>query len=492
MNRKNRSKYELKRDSFSDRICDDLCEVLLKNLSFEDKICFECVSKQFQRCVFVKQNILEISNKKDNNNKLNKLLLKSENTSNERQIDLTAFESVLKKCKYINKIMISFDLKLSADKVLQLIAQNCENLKSIDFNFINISQNTLIEFADKCGQKLECIQFLQRDFNKSYKTLLNSCTNLLSLTAVKLSEFVIEDKKIFKRLTKISLICLISETQLLDNFFSQYKNTVKRFGIISGLNNTLDENTINALIKQISRFEKLEELYLEFNFMKGFNLSFAQNMKTIANQCKKIKRLSIHSIINNSLFGSEIFRSINNFESLKDLNLNIYHTLCNCGTEGISVQYIKDCKLLTHLVLNYPKLNDNFFTDIELYLPKLKFLCIYANIITDKTLHSLSKLKNLCLIQVNSLRPNQSFSSVTDIGVCHLINNCPTIKSIRFNRRPNITLETIEALIGLALEKPRIYFSHFFGSFKEENNEEFEEKFQNLIKSLPKNIEIKF
>jgi hypothetical protein len=278
----------------------------------------------------------------------------------------------------------------------------------------------------------------------------------------------------------------------LDNFFSQYKNTVKRFGIISGLNNTLDENTINALIKQISRFEKLEELYLEFNFMKGFNLSFAQNMKTIANQCKKIKRLSIHSIINNSLFGSEIFRSINNFESLKYLNLNIYHTLCNCGTEGISVQYIKDCKLLTHLVLNYPKLNDNFFTDIELYLPKLKFLCIYANIITDKTLHSLSKLKNLCLIQVNSLRPNQSFSSVTDIGVCHLINNCPTIKSIRFNRRPNITLETIEALIGLALEKPRIYFSHFFGSFKEENNEEFEEKFQNLIKSLPKNIEIKF
>jgi hypothetical protein len=350
----------------------------------------------------------------------------------------------------------------------------------------------LIEFADKCGQKLECIQFLQRDFNKSYKTLLNSCTNLLSLTAVKLSEFVIEDKKIFKRLTKISLICLISETQLLDNFFSQYKNTVKRFGIISGLNNTLDENTINALIKQISRFEKLEELYLEFNFMKGFNLSFAQNMKTIANQCKKIKRLSIHSIINNSLFGSEIFRSINNFESLKYLNLNIYHTLCNCGTEGISVQYIKDCKLLTHLVLNYPKLNDNFFTDIELYLPKLKFLCIYANNITDKTLHSLSKLKNLCLIQVNSLRPNQSFSSVTDIGVCHLINNCPTIKSIRFNRRPNITLETIEALIGLALEKPRIYFSHFFGSFKEENNEEFEEKFQNLIKSLPKNIEIKF
>ena len=44
------------RKIFSDRICDDLCEVLLSYLSFEDKIRFECVSQQFKRTVYQKQH----------------------------------------------------------------------------------------------------------------------------------------------------------------------------------------------------------------------------------------------------------------------------------------------------------------------------------------------------------------------------------------------------------------------------------------------------
>jgi hypothetical protein len=50
----NNNKIDLKRDSFSGRICDDLCEVLLSYLSFEDKIRFECISKQFQNWPNVK------------------------------------------------------------------------------------------------------------------------------------------------------------------------------------------------------------------------------------------------------------------------------------------------------------------------------------------------------------------------------------------------------------------------------------------------------
>jgi hypothetical protein len=52
----NNNNYEnsLKRDSFSDRICDDLCQVLLSYLSFEHKIRFECISKQFQNWPNVK------------------------------------------------------------------------------------------------------------------------------------------------------------------------------------------------------------------------------------------------------------------------------------------------------------------------------------------------------------------------------------------------------------------------------------------------------
>ena len=41
-----------RRDSFSDRVCDDLCEDIFQYLSLEDKLRLQCVSKQFQRTIF--------------------------------------------------------------------------------------------------------------------------------------------------------------------------------------------------------------------------------------------------------------------------------------------------------------------------------------------------------------------------------------------------------------------------------------------------------
>ena len=45
-----------RRDSFDQRICDDLSEVILQYLPIKDKFRFECVSKQFQRTLYVKHN----------------------------------------------------------------------------------------------------------------------------------------------------------------------------------------------------------------------------------------------------------------------------------------------------------------------------------------------------------------------------------------------------------------------------------------------------
>ena len=49
-------------DSFDDRICDDLCEVILQYLPLKDQIKLECVSKQFQRTVY--RRIQEFNSKK--------------------------------------------------------------------------------------------------------------------------------------------------------------------------------------------------------------------------------------------------------------------------------------------------------------------------------------------------------------------------------------------------------------------------------------------
>ena len=47
-----RKEDNYRRDSFDDRFCDDLSEVLLQFLSLEDRLRLECVSQQFQRTIF--------------------------------------------------------------------------------------------------------------------------------------------------------------------------------------------------------------------------------------------------------------------------------------------------------------------------------------------------------------------------------------------------------------------------------------------------------
>jgi hypothetical protein len=68
-------------------------------LSFEDKIKFECISKQFQRLVSNKQFIIEVNeypNRKENT--LNALIKKR------NEINVKAFEGVLKKCNFLNEV----------------------------------------------------------------------------------------------------------------------------------------------------------------------------------------------------------------------------------------------------------------------------------------------------------------------------------------------------------------------------------------------------
>ena len=49
------------RQSFSERICDDLSQVLLQYLPLKDKIRLQCVSKQFQRTIFLRHFVIEFT-----------------------------------------------------------------------------------------------------------------------------------------------------------------------------------------------------------------------------------------------------------------------------------------------------------------------------------------------------------------------------------------------------------------------------------------------
>jgi hypothetical protein len=158
----------------------------------------------------------------------------------------------------------------------------------------------------------------------------------------------------------------------------------------------------------------------------------------------------------------------------------------------------KDCKQLTHICLYFHSINDEFFEDIDLYLPQLKHLNTSIWDITDRALHSLTKLKKLEKVKLNRyIRPYHCFKYpfITDKGVCDLINNCLRLKSIHFRIDSNLCYKNSNAkiyaqniindLIALALRKPNIYFNHYF--------KDYEQKYLGLDQNnyiIPKNLQI--
>jgi hypothetical protein len=472
INNKN-NKRVLKRDSFSGRICDDLCEVLLSYLSFADKIRFECVSKQFQRLIFNKQYIIEINQiGVTNKNTLNTLLIKEKNYS----FNYKAFESVLKKCKFINNIIIKlspFKELINTEEVFNLIIKNCNNLKSIEFNFNKISDELIEKFGKKLGQKLVEITFIksrESEYNiNKYAKLLRLCPNLVAFgerSFTHLSLFVDSNELLVPKLSSIGFDSQLDSQniQLFETFAQNYKNSLKSVSISACIrDNDID---CNVLLKQIIHLKNLTKLKLFLGFDENSSEEFIDNLKTIAIQCNQLNSFKFDVLRTNPLVHKQIFNCLAFFQNLKVLYLNLYNH--NQKSNEISCESLKDLKLLTHLKLLSPKMNDIFFVDIDKHLPQLKHLDIRVdNKITNKAMNSLSKLEKLQSIKIRcpegiDERSDDILSRITDSGLIHIINNCPQINSIVFNCRPNISHKTIDALIALASRKPRIYFTHHF------------------------------
>lgn len=486
----------LKRDLFSDRICDDLCEVLLSFLSFEDKIRFECVSKQFQRIIFNKQNVLQSVESSrslffmfDSENKKTKNSLNQLFKLNDKRMD--EFVTVLQKCKSINSIDIivnknTMSRKLSricrylvdSEEILRKMIRYCPKLKSISFNFNFISNELLIRFGKKFGKNLLNINFygVNHKFNNKYKTLLSFCVNLVSIndrlkhnSGIDLQAFVDSKQKLVPKLTKAMINCRRDGLDV-EPFVTNYKNTLKSIDF-----DAVRESGQNSILENISQLNKLEELKL--NFRIKTKPLFMNSMKAIANECKQIKSLQLILYKNEVSLDLDLMKLMKCFKQLKRLDLRLFYLRKQTKDQTIKIGLFDDCKQLTRMRISSENIDDDFYENIHLYLPQLIYLNISATNIKNKALKWISKLPNLKTFVIQSLK-STCLSQITDPAICGLINNCPNIESIIFNSRPNLTKKTIDALIRLALNKPRIEFRHYFhylesGPHRDESRSKF-------------------
>jgi hypothetical protein len=131
------------KDSF-DRFGDDLYELLLSYLSISDKIYFECLSKQWQRLVFIKQQKL-IKNS-INYFRIYDTIIVSQKVWNENKLPI--IKCLTKKFKYIIDLEISFIIN---NQILEIFAKNCKFLTKVKFYGRDI-RGFCETFGQKCGK----------------------------------------------------------------------------------------------------------------------------------------------------------------------------------------------------------------------------------------------------------------------------------------------------------------------------------------------------
>ena len=365
-------------DSFDDRFCDDLCEEILQYLPLNEKMRFECVSKQFQRTVFRRVHqfrLVEFETAfifEGIYNFIPNTIWKLKYSSDELKM-LMSFESLLKKCPNIDSIRYISQNSQNIKLMLQMFTKYCNNLSELNSNIYKSNDcNESQEFFRKFGPKL-------RDYynNKFFHK--------------------VEEFNLFPNLRSLNLDTNGSH---LDDILQLNLRRVKSLNLI------IEHDKGYMVPKVLQKFNEIRHLTLDFksyNEMTVFNalqdsplLQNVIDLKVWAEgdqrsdfiiNCLKQMAIKSPNLKRIELFNKKQFITLKNTSDFEQL-MSSLKAFPNLKRLGIRLQFMSGLEFdeifsfkgfpqeLTHLRIDFyrQKLNVLFFEDIDIYLPKIQCL----------------------------------------------------------------------------------------------------------------------
>ncbi|CAG2102292.1 unnamed protein product [Medioppia subpectinata] len=396
-----------------DRFGDDLYEVLLSYLPLEDRFQCECVSKQFQRTVFVSVVDITLSDRF-----IQRLL-------NEKRSVVQMLATFAIKCPNIQTIDcrgITKDYEKRVPEVLGILRDYCRRLRDISCNFGANSRQMMATF----GPLVTRIDDIHCDGDSK------ALTHCHRLSQLKIHSF----HGIFDTLYNISCVKNIRKFELISQMYLDYRllspfvaanQSIESLTVESSYFE--DEESVREMYRQLSRLTQLRELTLELRlgYRDGQNPAvLTDSLRIIGVNCKQLKRLalklsafsippSLHVLSLDSLI---VFRR------LKWLRLEIYAAI-----DDHFLEPLRHCKRLTQLELKLRKMTPKVVTDLHQYCPRLHYLLIhdFNNIIDTECLSHISRLPAL---QTLVIEHNPS-NSLTNSDFEDLLSTTPKLKTIK-------------------------------------------------------------
>ena len=445
-----------------DRFDETLCQTILNNLTFAEKVMFECICKKWQKVIYKKQRELRLNGLDDDEefDSLNKLQEPIQvidfNTGaakdfGMKSVNKLALTTVLNKCgNYIEEIYLWCYID---EEVLRIIERYCPNIKIFMISMVGLDETSLVEFGKRVGHKFEYVELYSCEYlSKISKKFLRYCPNVKDVYVSHLEELICEDQDFLPNLEILFTIEINDKNyKFAEILAKKYLNILKKLTIYSEY--CLPIEIWKNTLQNVSELRRLESLDLTMPLDDDNKVSINDYIVRISQNSPQVKDLAL-CLRGKGWDDSTLLTSIARLESLVKLELDI-RTGVKLET---NISCLKSCKNLQSFSLNITskEFDESFFDGIDQSLVSLReFDLSFRTDLSDKTIALLSGLKNLrsiCLIHFDS----KYLKNITDKSVCQLFLRCPLINRIRFDSNPNITHKTIETLISCAMERPKI------------------------------------
>ena len=379
-----------------DRFGDDLTELILQYLTFEDKVRLECVSKQWRRLVFNKQFVIDLRDERIQQTKDSLIIILYQQTSSPSDNDNSVrfdiyLESVLKKCPNIKKVIIDYGIDSS---VLSLIGRYCDRIKSLCYNSDYGSAKIVLSFFRIYGHKLEELDINAENVKEvAMKQILNFCPNVNSIKCSNLKTYFKNDINILPKLEHIQSVLKFSkkDLKLLKILSDKYSQTMKILNIILS---DMTAEELKTSIECIARFENLKELKLKFDEM-NITQPIDDCLSLIGQKCNKLLKLDLSIDFEIPIF-NQYLKVFYEFKALEKLKIDIKRETVLSG----SVECFKHCKQLNEIDINYDELREDFFANIASFVPKLQSLVITTDKqFSDSFVNSFNSMKSIKTVE---------------------------------------------------------------------------------------------
>ena len=296
---------QYRRDSI-DRFGDDLTELILSFMSFEDQTRLQFVCRQWQRLIFEKTCEVRIV-KEWSLTKMYRRIVRFDKSCTTR-----AKISCLRNCRNIRSVSLK---NVTNKKELSLIGQYCPHIRALDYRKIDV--RSALPFFRDYGHKLEELHLIL-DY-KLLKKFLDLCPNLKKVQVNDSEVLLTEGNDFLPQLEHVvsRLYIYSGNIHKFHTFANKYSQTLKHLS--AEISNELSGQSLKTCIEYISRFDNLQQLDLMINYRQ--NIQTLNCLSLIGQGCTKL--VMFHVIIYYELpMSKQFFYIFLKFKTLKRLTIN--------------------------------------------------------------------------------------------------------------------------------------------------------------------------